>query len=250
MTGEPARGWGRVAATLRALVFHPGSLTREELAGRPADHLPLVWVLPVLATAFFALTSLQQRRAAAPSSDVAATCAGSKGDASGLSALLGVAGTPGTTAGLSPEAVGALHVASEVLCDPGPLTRALAFAFPIALLLLMPLSAGLMQAAFRRQMPGFRANWVYGLEVHSALFLLLSALALLSFAGSFLLGFVASVGGLVYTSWNLVRGVQTAYGVSERAAVWRTTAVGVVYALFLIVAVFAVMWVLLAPANR
>ncbi len=244
MTGE------RVAATLRTLVFHPGSLTREELAGHRAGHLPLGWLLAVLAGAFFALTSIQQRRSATPSADAAAACSGSPGDASGLSALLDVGAAPGTTAQLSHTAVRALAQAERVLCDPAPFTRALAFAFPVALLLLMPLSAGLMQIAFRPQMPSLRANWVYGLEVHAALFLLLSALALISFLGSFLLGVVASVGGLVYTSWNLVHGVQTAYGVSARAAVWKTTAVGVVYALVLMFTVAAVLWALLSRAYH
>jgi hypothetical protein len=240
----------RVAATVRALVFAPGSLTRAEWARARGGYLPLSGLLAGLVAAFFGLTAIQQRHAAQPSPDVAAACAGTGSDIGGLSGLLGGEATPGASTELSPAAGTVLRFARRALCDPAPITRAFAFGVPIAFLLLMPLSAALMQLAFRRQVPDFRRNWVYGLEAHAALFLLLVGLALVSFSGSFLLGFLASIGGLGYTTWNVVRGVEVAYGVSARAAAWKTTAVGMIYAVVLALAVALVVWVLLPVAYR
>jgi hypothetical protein len=154
-------------------------------------------------------------------------------------------GGAGSDFQLSPLAARVLNLAGRAMCDPARYTRAFAFAIPIAFLILIPLFAVLMQVAFRKQIPGFSGNWTYAVESHAALFLLLTALALESFLGSFALDFLCSVGGLVYASWNLVVGVRVAYGVSTRAARWKTTLVGVGYALGLVAVAGTVMWALL-----
>lgn len=231
--------------TLRALIGQPGAITRAILDGQSTRYVGPGRLLFGFATAFFLLTALQLRGTQAPSPDVAAACAGS-GGTSALEALLGAAQAPGAIASASPGAATALRIASDALCNPRQYTRAFGLAIPVALLLLMPLSAGLMQIAFRTQVPGFAGNWLYGLEVHAALFALLTSLALVSVTGSTLLGVLASLAGLVYASWNLVAGVQCAYRVSARVAAWKTTAVGVVYALALTVVSVLLVWAQLA----
>ena len=234
-----------LGATLLALLGHPGAITRAILDGRPARYVGPGRLLLGFAAAFFLLTGLQLRGTPAQSPEVAAACSDS-GGTSDLGALLGAAGAPGVTANASPGAATALRIASDALCNPRKYTRAFGLAIPVAFLLLMPLSAVLMQVAFRTQMPGFAGNWLYGLEAHAALFALLTALALVSFTGSTLLGVLASLAGLVYASWNLVAGVQGAYRVSARVAAWKTTAVGVVYALVLTVVSVLLVWAQLA----
>ncbi|HEU4989147.1 MAG: hypothetical protein KGL93_12420 [Gemmatimonadota bacterium] len=241
--GDTARQ-GRATRTLRAVVREPGTVTRAVLDGRGTEYLSLGRLLTVCVAVFFALTWVQQRRPAVPSPDVAAACDGSGSDTSALGALLGAAG--GNVQGASPAASAALGIAHQLLCDPARFTRAFTLAAPVAFLLLIPLSAWLMQLAFRRQMPTFAANWTYGLEAHAALFLLLAVLAAIGLLGSSLLGFLASIAGLVYASWNVVAGVQRAYGVSRGVAARRTTAVGVVYALALTAVTSLVMWGLLS----
>jgi len=234
-----------LSATLRALLQRPGTITRAILDGRPAEYVGPGRLLLGFAAAFFLLTALQLRSTPAQSPDVAAACSGS-GVTSDLGVLLGAAQAPGVTANASPAAATVLRVASDALCNPRKFTRAFGLAIPVAFLLLMPLSAALMQVAFRTQLPGFAGNWLYALEAHAALFALLTALALVSLTGSTLLGVLASLAGLVYASWNLVAGVQRAYRVSARAAAWKTTAVGVVYALVLTIVSALLGWAQLA----
>jgi hypothetical protein len=237
---EPAGG---VASTLHALIFGPGTLTRARLDGQTTPYVPMEWLLLFFAAAYLVLVFVQTRGAAGPSPEVASLCAQSGGQGTDLSSLLGGAGGD---VQVSPGAARTLSLVGRALCDPAPFTRAFAFSIPIAFLLLIPLFAWLMQLAFRRQMPGFHGNWIYAVESHAALFALLTALALESFVGSFLLGFLCSVAGIVYLSWNLVAGVRVAYGVSTGAAKWRTTVVGVGYAVCLVITVGALMWGMLA----
>lgn len=240
----PAPGsTGGVAGTLHALILRPGTLTRARLEGRTTPYVPMEWLLLVFAAAYLALVFVQTRGASAPSPEVASLCASSGGQGADLTSLLG--GTGGDVQ-LSPGAARALSLAGRALCDPAPFTRAFAFSIPIAFLVLIPLFAWLMQLAFRKQMPRFHDNWIYAVESHAALFALLTALALESFLRSYLLGFLCSVAGIVYLSWNLVAGVRVAYGVGASAARWKTTVVGVAYAVCLVVAVGAIMWALLA----
>jgi len=237
---------GRLKETLRALVVRPGSLTRAVREGTGSRYFPLGGLLLAFAAVYLALVFVQTRGASGPPDDIAGLCTDGGGQGADLQTLIGAAGASGDNVQVSPSATRVLNFASHSLCDPAPMMRAFAFAIPIAFLLLIPVFAWLMQLAFRAQMPGFNGNWIYAVESHAALFLLLTALAVESFLGSFVLGFLCSVGGLVYTSWNLTAGVQLAYGVSARAARWKTTLVGVIYAVCLVIAVGLLMWVQLA----
>ncbi len=227
----PARLVWRV--TLRDLILRPGTITRAVLDGQGGGYLPLGRLLVVLVALFFALTLVQQGRAHEPTPDAVAACTKGRANAE-ISGLMGAAGAPDASAAGSTVA-GLEHLAGELLCDPQRFTRAVSLALPIAILLLLPLSAGLMLLAFRTQMPHFRDNWRYGLEAHAALFLLLIALLVVTLPGWGPLSFLASVGGLFYATWNVLAGVERAYRVSSGVAVWRTTAVGVVYAVALTV---------------
>ncbi len=227
MTAAARGPW---SATLRDLAVRPGAITRAVLDGRGQRYLPLGRLLIVLATLFFLLTLVQQRGGEAPPRAVSACTEGAAAD---LGALLGPA--PAAGARGAESIAGLRHFVGELWCEPRRFTRAASLAVPVAFLLLMPLSAGLMRMAFRREMPKFRDNWTYGLEAHAALFLLLLVLLLLSLPEVPLLGFAASVAGLFYATWNVLAGVELAYGVSPRVAVWRTTAVGMVYAVVLTV---------------
>lgn len=231
--------------TLRALVRRPGAITRAILDGQAERYVAPGRLLLGFAAAFFLLTALQFRGASAQSPEVTAACANG-GGTSDLGALLDAAAAPDVAANAPPGATAALRISADALCNPDKYTRAFGLAIPVAFLLLMPLSAALMQMAFRKQMPGFAGNWLFGLEAHAALFALLTVLALVSFTGSTLLGVAASLAGLVYASWNLVAGVQRAYRVSARAAAWKTTAVGVGYALALTVVAVLLVWLQLA----
>lgn len=235
----------RVRTTLRALVRTPGEITRATLDGQGTAYITPGRLLLAFVVGFFALTALQLRATPSVSPEVASACVDAN-NPSDLGALLGAAGSPEVTAGASPTAVAILRMAGDALCNPQRYTRAFSIAIPVAFLLLMPLSALLMQVAFRRQMPDFHGNWVYGLEAHAGLFALLMALAAIALVGSTILGVLASLGGLVYASWNLVAGVQRAYGVSARTAALKTTVVGVVYALVLTVVSALLVWLLLA----
>ncbi|OYV74373.1 MAG: hypothetical protein B7Z72_00300 [Gemmatimonadetes bacterium 21-71-4] len=243
MTARVPEPSGGVADTLRTLIFQPGVLTRARLEGRPTRYVALERLLLAFAGAYLVLVFVQTRGPSAPSPEVASLCASSDGQGADLTSLIGGTGGDGR---ISPAGGRLLALAGRALCDPAPFTRAFAFAIPIAFLLLIPLFAWLMQVAFRTQMPGFHGNWIYAVESHAALFALLTGLALESFIGSFLLGFLCSVAGIVYLSWNLVAGVRVAYGVSTRAAKWKTTVVGVGYAVCLVAAVGLLMWAMLA----
>ena len=225
MTGAPRRAW---SATLRDLVLRPGTITRAVLDGEGQGYLPLGRLLVVLAVLFFLVTLIQQGWRREPSPAAIAACANGRVPPD-LGALLPPTGAADAPAAGS-TAAGLEHFAGELLCDQQRLTRALSLAVPIAFLLLLPLSAGLMQLAFRKQMPRFRDNWLYGLEAHAALFLLLLALLLLSVPGVGWVSVAASVAGVFYATWNVLAGVEQAYRVAPGVAMWRTTAVGVVYA--------------------
>ncbi|MDE3215512.1 MAG: DUF3667 domain-containing protein [Gemmatimonadota bacterium] len=229
--------------TLRALIVRPGALTRARLDGRRAPYVAVEWLLLAFAAIYLGLVFVQTRGPSGPPPDVASLCASSDGQGAGLA---GLAGPAGGDLQASAGTARLLDLAGRALCDPAPFTRAFAFAIPVAFLLLIPLFAWLMQRAFRAQMPDFHGNWIFALESHAALFALLTALALESFAGSVLLGVLCSVAGVFYLSWNLVAGVRTAYGVTTRAAKWKTTLVGVGYAVCLVVAVGAIAWAMLA----
>ncbi len=238
---------GGVVDSLRLLVAHPGALTRARLGGQGARFTPLGGLLLLFAAAYLALVYVQTRGPSVLDPEVASVCASSGGQSIDISSLLGGAGA---AVDVSAGESRALALAGRALCDPAPFERAFAFAIPLAFLALIPLFAALMQLAFRGVMPGFAGSWTYALESHAALFALLTALALESFIGSWLLGFLCSVGGLIYLSWNLVAGVRLAYGVSTRAARWRTTLVGVGYAVCLVVAVGLIMWAMLPRTLR
>ena len=232
----------RLRNTLGDLVLRPGSITRALFDGTDAGrYVSLGRLLAAFVFAFFALTWAQERQAANPRATAPTACADSA-TASQLDALLGEADAQNSSA----QSVQALETLSAALCDPGRYTRAFSLAVPIGFLLLIPLSALLMQAAFRRQQPSYRANWQYGLEAHAALFVLLTVLAALGFVASLTVGVLASVAGLVYASWNLVAGVRTAYGVSGRTAAWKTTLIGVPYAFVLAATTLVLMWAMLA----
>lgn len=244
---EPA-GRSRVVATVRALVAHPGALTRARLDGRTQPYVPLTTVLLACAAAFFVLTMAMSHRP--PGGNATTACAAAPGGAGGLDAelvpVLGLASDQSAAAPPSPVERWLLQAVEQLLCDPRRFTHALGLAVPIAFLVLIPVFAGLMQLAFRRQLPGYAGHWTYAVESHAALFFLLAALAVVSALGSSVLSFFASLGGLVYTTWNLHVGVQTVYGVKSRTAAWRTTLVGVAYALLLVAVVGVVMWMLLS----
>lgn len=246
MTGAPDAGKGRVADSLRALALRPGALTRAALDGRGADLVSPGTLLTLFAALFFVLTWVQQRHPAAPSADVAALCSDRAAAGSPLGALVG--GEVGANGGTSAGATRALGFAEDVLCHPQRYTRAFAVAVPVGFLLLMPLSAALMLVAFGRQLPGFGANWGFAVEEHAALFLLLTALSLIALLGSLVVAFLASVAGLFYASWHLVAGVERVYRVSVRTATWRTTLVGIPYAVVLALVVAGLMWALLVRA--
>ncbi len=248
MTAPAEAPGGRMARTLRALALRPGALTRAALDGRAADFVGPGTLLAVFAAGFFLITWMQQRHPAGPSPDVAALCTSEGTGESPLGALIGGSAGAGTLAGETPDEARTLNFAEDALCHPQRYARAFAVAVPLGFLLLIPLSALLMQAAFRREMPGFAGNWRFALEAHAALFLLLTVLGLISLAGSFLLGFLASVAGLFYASWHLVSGAERAYRVSARTATWRTTVVGIPYAMVLAAVVAGLMWALLVRA--
>ena len=235
----------RVRISLRALVRTPGVITRATLDGQGATFIAPGRLLLAFTAGFFVLTALQLRATPPVSPEVASACADAN-NPSDLGALLDAARSPQVTASASPAAAVILRIAGDALCNPQRYTRALSVAIPVAFLLLMPLLALFMQVAFRSQMPSFQGNWLYGLEAHAALFALLLALAVISLVGSTVLNMLASLGGLVYASWNLVAGVQRAYGVSARTAAWKTTGVGVAYALVLTVVSALLVWLLLA----
>ena len=221
------------SATLRDLVLRPGKITRAVLDGQGAGYLPLGRLLVVLAAVFFLLTLVQQGLHREPAPEAVAACANGRANAD-LGPLLGATGASDASAS-GTAAAGIEHLAGELLCDPQRFTRAVSLAVPIAFLLLLPLSAVLMLLAFRKQIPSLRGNWTYGLEAHGALFLLLIALLVVSLPGLGLLSFLASVAGLFYATWNVLAGVERAYRVGPSVAAWRTTAVGVVYAVVLTV---------------
>ncbi|MGH7688772.1 MAG: hypothetical protein ACREN3_04130 [Gemmatimonadaceae bacterium] len=225
VTASAPRSW---ANTLRTLILRPGAITRAALDGQGGGYLPLGRLLVVLAAVYFLITLAQQDLQRPPDPAAAAACANGRVK-SELDLLLGAVGAP-EAVGADSAAAGLEHVIGAVLCDPQRLTSAFSLAVPIAFLLLLPLSAALMQLAFRKQLPRFRDNWRYGLEAHAALFLLLIVLLVLSLPGIWLLGFLASVAGLVYASWNVMSGVERSDRVSPGMAARRTTAVGVVYA--------------------
>ncbi len=227
--GVPARRAWR--DTLRELTLRPGIITRDVLDGQGGGYLPLGRLLVVLAAVFFAITLWQPGHHDEPTPEAVAACVNGRGQ-SDIDRLLGAAGASGEPA-VGSTAAGLEHLAGELVCDPQRFTRALSLAVPVAFLLLLPLSAVLMQLAFRHQMPRFRDNWAYGLEAHAALFLLLLVLLLLSLPGVGLLSFLASVTGLFYATWNVLTGVERAYRVGPGVAAWRTTAVGIVYAVAL-----------------
>ncbi|HVB30097.1 MAG TPA: hypothetical protein VNE60_01070 [Gemmatimonadaceae bacterium] len=247
MSAAEAAGRPRLVATLRALVAHPGALTRSRLDGRSQRYVPLTTLLVSCAAAFFVLTTVLSHR---PTNDAAAkSCATAPGGDGGLDSalgpLLGLAADQPAAAPASPAEFWLLHAVEQLLCDPQRFTYALGLAVPIAFLVLIPAFAGLMHLAFRRELPGYAGHWTYAVESHAALFLVLSALAVVSALGSSFLSFFASLGGLVYTTWNLHAGVQTTYRVTSRTATWRTTLVGVAYALLLVAAVGVTLWILL-----
>ncbi|MHB2035090.1 MAG: hypothetical protein ACYCVE_17215, partial [Gemmatimonadaceae bacterium] len=139
MSAAEAAGRPRLVATLRALVAHPGALTRARLDGQSQRYVPLTTVLVSCAAAFFILTTALSHR---PTGNTATgSCATARGGDAGLDSalgpLLGLATDQPAAAPASPAEFWLLHAADQLLCDPQRFTYALGLAVPIAFLALI-----------------------------------------------------------------------------------------------------------------
>ncbi len=182
----------RLWITLRALLFRPGFLTTEFLAGRRARYLPPVRLYLVVSLLFFILAQLAASLAPAPPVHVV-------DNAKRFSMTLGAAGAAAPTA---PQAAGQTKIAEQRMCQQtgaagaqvsawlgrrlehscfaamasGGIERfesALQRNFERAMFLLLPLLAAAMVPLYRKPRRYYVEHLLFFLHNHSCLFVLL-----------------------------------------------------------------------------
>jgi len=231
-------GWdGRLASTVRALVRHPGLLTREFLEGRRARYISPLRFYLVASLAYFLVAAtapnvtLSSGRTLFMGLHVGAA-------ANGKVTGSGSGGTPGAQT-LSPEdkAVALEQIERSpalvrpflrrAVADPAGFRRGLLEALPRMFFVLLPVFAGIVALFYHgRKYP---EHLYFAIHLHAFIFLALAACEALKFTRSFGILVVAALLVLVGIPIYATIAFRRVYGGSLAATVAKEVAIAVIY---------------------
>ena len=217
----------RLWRTLGALLFRPGYLTREFLAGRRARYLPPVRLYLVISVVFFLWASAahQPKVVLFSEPDHAATkTVLEPGDAATFGGVL-----PGESAAQHAERIcssgvnydgpwrarvqpAARRACVRLILDNGrTLPEAYMHNVPRALFIFLPLLAGVMMLMYWRPRHYYVEHLLLFVHNHAFLFLLLLLAGLVSALLKPLAGWIAAAAAL-YIAWYAYRSMRVVYG--------------------------------------
>jgi hypothetical protein len=167
---------------LLELLFLPGKLTLEYLAGRRRRYVPPLRLYLSVSFAFFVLIKVLGAGSnfeleVSPGSDAA-----SQAEAQRLHHCVKVPGSCGRVETWFAQAVARLMEGAP----QAALQQRLAGAAPYAVFLMVPLFAAIVQLAYRRRRLAYGAHFVFGLHMHAFWFVAMLALAMLPEAATIL----------------------------------------------------------------
>ena len=210
----------RLVRTLRPLLFHPGLVTRDYLLGRRATHAPPLRAYLISALIFFGLFSIFPSRAQVEIFTTADT----------RSIEPGSRMTFEFPAHVPINDARYQQLVARAKANPDDFARAAGAAVPRILFLFLPIFALLLELFYRRGY--YLDHLVFSLYYHAFVFLVFSAMFLMSRTGGFLPGFVRTtvvIGFLIWLFAYLPIALRRVYGGSKWKTFFKLVGLGVLY---------------------
>ncbi len=258
-------GWdGRLAATLRALIRHPGLLTHEFLEGRRARYISPLRLYLMSSLVYFLIAAAtpdvrsQSGKTLFPEVRVGGTGTETSASSSRPERVRNAASASlEGKAALSPaERDSALNDITRApalmrpflrraVLDPGGIKRGILATMPRMLFALLPIFAGIVALFYRgRKYP---EHIYFAIHLHAFTFLVLAASGLLKFTQASLLVALGSLIGVIWVPLYTVLAFRRVYGGSHVQTVAKLCAIGVLYAVVTAAAfVVLIYWVSIA----
>jgi hypothetical protein len=220
---------GKLPATLKALLLHPGKLTQDFLAGRRARWLSPLRLYLICSVAYFVSGPLVERVTGYKQKIVAqVTITGDSTDRALIGDSLTFVSDPGIQANPVFQAIGVGRM-WYLANHPSVWQDAYAEAIPKTMFVLLPYFALLTMMAWRSSCMRYPAHLAFALHVHSAFMASLIVPTLIEPIGVVALSVAASIAVLIYTTWYTYAAFQRALGGTGGQVVWRSTIVGLLY---------------------
>lgn len=222
---------GTIWRTLGVLLFRPGQLTLEYLAGRRRRYVPPLRVYLSASFLFFLVVGLLGVGTGLalqvdPQPGSRPVIALDSGEATELQTRIARCATPGACGWTETRLT---RAAATLWGKDGAsaVGQRMASAAPYAVFLMLPVFAGLLRLAWRRQGMPYGAHFVFGLHAHAVAFLVLLAFAPLpDHAGDWAVPLIFGHGVLA---------MRRVYATGWPATLARAAAVGLAYSLALVV---------------
>jgi hypothetical protein len=211
----------RLVRTLRPLLFRPGLVTRDYLLGRRATHVPPLRAYLISALIFFGLFSIFPNRARVEVFTTEETK--SDGGGSRLSFEF--------PAHMPINDTRYQQLVARAKANPDDFARAAGAAVPRVFFLFLPMFAVLLKLFYRRQ-GYYLDHLVFSLYYHAFVFLVFSAMFLMSRTGGLLPGFVRRIVGIGLLGWLFVYlpiALRRVYGGSNWKTFFKLAGLGVTY---------------------
>lgn len=216
---------GKVPQTLKTLVFRPGQLTIDFLAGKRARWLAPLRLYLLCSVAYFLTAPLLEavtHRAARQTARVTITSSSGQATLSPEERRQIAEGIPGRLFGVDRLERAAMH--------GDELSRTIRAAFPKAMFVLLPLFAFFTYVAWRRHQRRYPAHVYLALHLHAAWFVALTVMAI---ATGFVLSPTAqSLIALVtigYVLWYSIATFRNVFGESRARTLGKVAIVALVY---------------------
>lgn len=228
---------GKVPATLKALLFKPGLLTLDFLAGRRARWLPPLRLYLICSIAFFVSDPVIEAITNGDARQMAKVTITNDDGSMGL--------TPETREELERNPVAAMFGAERVeraVLRNADLNREIDAVFPKAMFLLLPVFAGLTRVMWGRKLPRYPAHLYLALHLHAGWF---AVLTLTTVLGGFIPFVPAAIAlSLLTMAYNIGYGLVTVRRVFADAwpiTIAKSCAVAAVYTACLAIVALALL---------
>jgi Protein of unknown function (DUF3667) len=211
----------RLVRTLRPLLFRPGAVTRDYLAGRRVAQVPPLRTYLISALVFFGLFSIFPNRAR-----VEVFTTGESRPTGGGTRL-----TFELPAHMPVHDAGYQQLVARAKASPEAFVAAVGSAVPRAFFLFLPIFAVLLKLFYRRE-GYFVDHLVFSLYYHAFVFLVLSALFLVSRTDAWLPGSLRALAAAGLLAWlvaYLPIALRRVYGGSRWKTLFKLAGLGVIY---------------------
>jgi hypothetical protein len=211
----------RLVRTLRPLLFRPGLVTRDYLMGRRVTHVPPLRAYLISALIFFGLFSIFPSRRQV---EVFTTAETRSYEPGGRFSFEFPAHMPINDARYQ-------QLVARAKANPDDFGRAAGAAVPRVFFLFLPIFAGLLELFYRRQ-GYYLDHLVFSLYYHAFVFVVFSAMFLMSWTSGWLPGFVRATIGFALVGWlvaYLPLALRRVYGGSKWRTFFKLAGLGVTY---------------------